>query len=59
MKAIDKKALVERAKREKRRQRANFNFDEDAYGPFVAKCEKDGVSVTRVLEELMKLYVGS
>jgi hypothetical protein len=59
MKRIDRKSVLARARLETKRIRANFNFTEEVYKPFVERCEKDGVTVTRVLEELMKEYIKS
>ena len=58
-KKLDAKSILNRAKKKSNRQKLSFTFDTDIYAEFVKICEKQDVPISRVLEELIKEFIGS
>jgi len=56
-KKVNAKAIVATAKAKTYRSKVSFTFDEEIYQKFQAACEVDDIPVSRVLEELMILFL--
>jgi hypothetical protein len=58
MSKIDLKALTMNVKKKKtNRSKTSFYLDQDVYKEFLKKCDKQGVSGSKILEEFMKEYL--
>lgn len=53
-KKIDKKSILDRAKKKPVKIKATFSLDESVLLKFQEACSKEDLAMSRVIEELMK-----